>query len=189
MCGLVTDNLKNIKRLFYRQFYSCICLLLILFHDWPHPMAAVILFHDRPHPMADVPCWLAKSSCEAAHKLIEEGLWCQRPSLNWCKNHIVMLTLGLPHQGSLMPGIEPWSPRGKGEVWCLGAGPMVAVMCELRAGCPIWSGLPPLQIRCDISIVITVNRTEQRTGERENRRNFRESRWAEYNILFQHAWP
>ena len=169
MCGLVTDNLKNIKRLFYRQFYSCICLLLIL-------------FHDRPHPMADVPCWLAKSSCEAAHKLIEEGLWCQRPSLNWCKNHIVMLTFGLPHQGSLMPGIEPWSPRGKGEVWCLGAGPMVAVMCELRAGCPIWSGLPPLQTRCDISIVITVNRTEQRTGERERTEETSENQ-GELNII------
>ena len=38
--------------------------------------------------------------------------------------------------------------------------------------------------------MITVNRTEQRrTEERENRRNFRESRWAKYNILFQHAWP
>nr|XP_061827219.1 uncharacterized protein LOC133613575 isoform X3 [Nerophis lumbriciformis] len=48
---------------------------------------------------------------------------------------------------------------------------MVAVMCELRAGCSMdcttWSGLSCLQTRCDIPIVITVNRTEQRrTGER-----------------------
>lgn len=59
---------------------------------------------------------------------------------------------------------------------------MVAVMCELRAGCPIWSGLPPLQTRCDISIVITVNRTEQRTGERERTEETSENQ-GELNII------